>query len=335
VAIDGTVATRVTLDGGSLATTTSKRFLSVAEGAPSATDNRAGSSIWVSLLSLNFQNARVESAGRLRTLVEKIRMFDVSFTNCVATNSASVTNAAGGALFVRAPDNVGLTFRPDVRLTRVSFKGNKTLAGGSVTNPEGGGFFLGANNGCVGHVLLTDVTVGGRNAADQNLADGDYGGASIFRAESVSIARSNFQSDVPQNGEVGGLRAYSTNGGAVSIGYPTFIDNRAKTGSGGLSVTNNVLSSVLLRDVTLMGNAARYSGGAYISNNGSVIVSNFTISSNVATSYAGGLVMTGSIGAVTLDDITISANRVNDGSESTRLPRCLSRRFHPRPIHSR
>ena len=64
VAVDGTVATRITLDGGSLATTTSKRFLSVAEVAPSATDNRTGSSIWVSLLSLNFQNARVESAGR-------------------------------------------------------------------------------------------------------------------------------------------------------------------------------------------------------------------------------------------------------------------------------
>lgn len=97
--------------------------------------------------------------------VEKIRMFDISFTNCVATNSASVTNPAGGALFVRAPDNVGLTFRPDVWLTRVSFKGNKALAGGSATNPEGGEFFLGANNGRVSHVLLTDVPVGGPNAA--------------------------------------------------------------------------------------------------------------------------------------------------------------------------
>ena len=111
-----------------------------------------------------------------------------------------MTNPAGGALFVRAPDNVGLTFRPDVWLTRVSFKGNKALAGGSATNPEGGGFFLGANNGRVGHVLLTDVPVGGPNAANQNLADGDYGGASIFRAERVSIAGSNFQSNVAQNG---------------------------------------------------------------------------------------------------------------------------------------
>lgn len=47
VTIEGSAATRITLDGGSLLATTSKRILAAAEVAPSVSDSRTGSSIWV------------------------------------------------------------------------------------------------------------------------------------------------------------------------------------------------------------------------------------------------------------------------------------------------
>ena len=315
VAIESAIASRITIDGGSTSTTTSKRILAIVEAAPSTTESRAGNSIWVSLINLNFQNARVESAGGCVLSFEIIRMFDVSLTNCISTNTATIANGGGGALFVRAPDTSGLTFRPDVRLTRVSFKGNKALAGGSASNPGGGAFFLGSSNGRVGHVVLTEVIVGGPNVADQNYADGGSGGGSIIRAESVSITDSLFQGNVAQNGEVGGLRINTMSGdGTATILNTKFIDNRCKTFGGGLNVTSNFSSAVLLRDVIVTGNSAQNFGGADVNNNKSVSISNSTFSSNVATSNGGGLNVTGNTGAVALDDLTISANRVTDGA---------------------
>ena len=311
VAIEATAATRITLDGGSTSATTSKRILTVAEVRPSATDDRSGSSIWVSLINLNFQNARVESAGGCVLSLENIRIFDAAFTNCIASNTPTLASAAGGALFVRAADNNGLSFRPDVRLTRVTFKGNKALAGGNASNPGGGAFFLGSSTGRVGHVYLSDVIVGGPNAADQNLADGGYGGGSITRAESVSIATSTFQGNVAQNAEVGGLRVDGTNG-TVTISNSAFLNNRAQTSHGGLRVTNNGL--VVLRGLSVAGNTAQQSGGGMTaSNNLGVILSRSNVTGNTASSSNGGLTAN-SNGAVTIDDVTISANKALNGT---------------------
>lgn len=311
--IDGTAATAITLDGGSSATITAKRILAIVEAAPSGA-TLAGSSIWVNLYSLNFQNARVESAGACVLSFENLRIFTTNFTNCVATNTPTLTGAAGGALFMRAADNVSTTFRPDARLTRVTFKGNKALAGGSANNPGGGAFYLGSGSGRMGNVVLTDVIVGGPNVADQNYADGGYGGGSITRAESVSVSNSTFQGNVAQNTEVGGLRINSMTGeGGATIINSKFLDNRCKTYGGGLNVTSNFLSTVLLRDVTVTGNSAQTFGGADINNNASVVVSNSTFSSNVASNNGGGLNVSGNTGAVALDDVIVSANRVTDG----------------------
>ena len=139
--IDGGAATAITLDGGSLTATPNKRILGIAE-FPAAGASLAGSSIWVNLLSLNFQNARVESAGACVLSFENLRIFNANFSNCVATNTPTVAPAAGGALFMRASDNAASTVRPDARLTRVIFKGDKALDGGSASNPGGGAFFL-------------------------------------------------------------------------------------------------------------------------------------------------------------------------------------------------
>ena len=311
--IDGGAAGSITLDGGSVAATTSKRILAIVESAP-AVETRAGSSIWVNLYSLNFQNARVESAGGCVLSFENLRIFTTSFTNCVSTNTPSLANAAGGGLFMRAADNGSNTFRPDARLTRVTFKGNKALNGGNTSNPGGGAFYLGSGSGRMGNVVLTDVIVGGPNLADQNYADGGYGGGSITRAESASITNSLFQGNVAQNSEVGGLRINSMGGeGAAIILNTKFLDNRCKTYGGGLNVTSNFSSPVLLRDVVVTGNNAQYYGGADVNNNKSVTISNSTFSSNVASSNAGGLNVTGNTGAVALDDVTISGNRVSDG----------------------
>jgi hypothetical protein len=315
--IDGAaaVSTNITLDGGSAAATTAKRILAVSEAAPSGA-TLVGSSIWVNLFSLNFQNARAETAGACVLSFENLRVFSASFSNCVATNTPTVAVAAGGALFVRAPNNTTSTFRPDVRLTRVSFKGNKALAGGSTNNPGGGAFYLGSGSGRVGNVVLTDVIVGGPNVADQNYADGGYGGGSITRAETVTISNSTFQGNVAQNGEVGGLRINSMSGeGAAVIINSKFLDNRSKTNGGGLNITSNTASPVLLRDVTVTGNSAQRYGGADINNNAAVTISNSTFSNNVASAQGGGINVSGNTGAVAIDDVIISGNRTTDGTE--------------------
>lgn len=312
--IDGTTATNITLDGGlSGATTTTLRIMSISEFTPSG-GTSAGNSIWVNIYGIKFQNARVESAGACVFSVENLRLFAVEFTNCIATNTPTVATAAGGALFMRAADNAADSFRPDARLTRVTFRGNKALAGGSTTNPGGGAFFLGSSTGRMGNVVLTDVIVGGPNAADQNYADGGYGGGSITRAESVSITDSLFQGNVAQNSEVGGFRINSMSGeGAATIINSRFLDNRSKTGAGGLKLNNNFSSRVLLRDVVVTGNSAQNNGGADVNNNKSVTISNSSFSFNTASNNGGGLNVSGNTGAVALDDLTISGNRVTDG----------------------
>ena len=310
--IDGGAATNVTLDGGSTAATTSKRILAVYEAAPAGT-TLSGSSIWVNLYSLNFQNARVESAGACVLSFENLRIFSANFTNCVATNTPTVALAAGGALFMRAPNNTATTFRPDARLTRVYFKGNKALAGGSTSNPGGGAFYLGSGSGRMGNVVLTDVVVGGPNAADQNYADGGYGGGSIARAESVSVSNSTFQGNVAQNSEVGGLRIDSMGGeGVATVFNSSFLSNSAKEGRA-LSVTNNTASPVILRNLTINGNTGRGNVGLNIRGNRSVVLSNSTISNNIATDYTAGMALEDTAGSVEVDDVVISGNKVLNG----------------------
>ncbi len=314
LAIDALSVTRITIDGGSTSATPTKRILAIAEVVPSAAESRAGSSIWVSLLNLNFQNARVESAGACVLSFENIRLFDVSFTNCVSTNTPAVATGGGGALFVRAADNNALTFRPDVRLTRVTFRGNKALAGGSTTNPGGGAFFLGSSNGRLGHVVLSGVTVGGPTAVDQNYADGGYGGGSIFRAESVSVSNSNFQGNVALNGEVGGLRIDSMSGeGAATVFNSSFTANSASNG-GALSITNNTASPVIARNLTIDGNTSRGNTGLNMRGNRSIVLSNSNISNNIATASNAGMTLENTTGNVEIDDVIISGNRVLNGS---------------------
>lgn len=54
ITIDGAAAIRIRLHGGLLATTTNRRILAVSEVVPTLSNNRAGSSIWVPLVNLNF-----------------------------------------------------------------------------------------------------------------------------------------------------------------------------------------------------------------------------------------------------------------------------------------
>lgn len=80
----------------------------------------------------------------------------------------------------------------------------------------------------MGNVALTDVVVGGPNAADQNYADGGYGGRPITRAESVSFSNSTFQGNVSQNSEVAGLRINSMSGEGPPSSTLNFWTTEAK-----------------------------------------------------------------------------------------------------------
>lgn len=165
----------------------------------------------------------------------------------------------------------------------------------------------------MGHVVLDNVTVGGPNAADQNDADGGYGGGSVTRADSVSVSNSSFRGNVAQNSEVGGLRV-GNSVGLVSITNSSFVTNRAAQNCGGLSVTSNT-SDVVLRGLNVDGNlAGTYSAGAHIVGNASLMISASVFDNNIAGQASAGMSVDRHLGRVVIEDTSISGNRVTNGS---------------------
>ncbi|TAG78819.1 MAG: hypothetical protein EAZ21_11905 [Betaproteobacteria bacterium] len=309
ISLDGSAgsSSRITLDAAATPTT-NRRIMRFQESST----NRftAGTSAWAQVLSMNLRNARMEGAGGCVFSNESVRFTDVEFSNC-----ESAVSGIAGALYVAASDNASTSFRPNVRLSRVTFKNNRAFNTGNTA--QGGAFLLGANNARAGHVSFTDVTVGGAQVGDGNIATGQYGGGLIVNAESVSITNSRFENNMALSGNAGALLITGTLSSAVTIIDTTFTKNTANGQIGALWVQNNGTSSVLLRRVNVTQNTAQSIGGMRLNgNSGNVDLTGVNVTDNTATSSVGGAQFdsNSSVGTVRIVDSQFSGNSVSAGS---------------------
>jgi hypothetical protein len=310
ISLDGSAGTasRITLDAAATPTT-NRRIMRFQES--NAPRNSAGTSTWAQVLSINFRNSRTEGSGGCVFSNESVRFIDVEFSNC-----ESAVSGIAGALFVAASDNASTSFRPNVRLSRVTFKGNRAV--NASNNGQGGAFLLGTSTGGrVGHVSFTDVTVGGAVVADGNTSNGQYGGGLIVNADSVSIAASRFENNAAQNGSVGGLLVTGTLSSAVTIVNSAFNQNTATAQVGGLRISGNGTSTILLQGVDVTFNqASSIAGIEVVQNGGAIIADQLVVWYNTAVQNVGGAQFHFNSGpsGVTITDSSFSANRVTNGS---------------------
>jgi hypothetical protein len=312
VSLDGSAGTssRITLDAG--ATPTTNRRIMRFQELSTATRNSAGTSAWAQVLSLNLRNSRQASLGGCMFSAESVRLIDVEFSNCESANGL------GGAFFAAATDTASTSFRPNVRMSRVTFKGNRAINPTTAASGQGGAFLIGtSSNGRVGHVSLSDVTVGGATLADGNTSSGQFGGGLIVNADSVTITNSRFENNVASNGGVGGLLITGTLSSAVTIVNTTFTKNSATGPVGALRINNNGSSTILLQGVDVTSNqAASIAGIEVVQNSGAIVADRLNVLQNTAVQNTGGALFhfNSSPSGITISDSSFSANRVTDGS---------------------
>lgn len=315
VRIDGTVGGgRITLDGGATPTT-NRRIMRISR-VPAAGANLDGSGNWVSIVGINFRNSRIEASAGCVFAFENIRLQSVDFSNC-----ESFTGLGGGAIAVIPFNGQDTTFRPDVTLENVVFRGNRASTSAGTT--QGGAFVFGAGGQRIGHVVMSNVVVGGASPSDGNVAQGFNGGGRIVSAETVTIDGSMFRNNVAQAGEVGGLRIEAT-AGPINISNTTFLENRASSAStsgpqpnvGALQLLNNASQAINLQKVGILNNQARQRGGLHVlGNSGRIVLRDVVLSGNEATEFAGGAEFNANTGpGVLIADSKIEGNRVTAGS---------------------
>jgi hypothetical protein len=134
------------------------------------------------------------------------------------------------------------------------------------------------------------ITVNGNHAGRSFTVD--FGVAAAL--DGLTIADGN-----ATNSSGGGIY----NAGVLTVRATTLQGNFATDGGG---IYNG--GTLTLTDSTLTGNSALYAGG--IENYGTLTVSNSTLSGNVAASFGGSL-WTSTSAAMTLTNVTVTANRAN------------------------
>jgi hypothetical protein len=160
ISLDGSAGgtSRITLDAAATSTT-NRRIMRFQEVG--TTRFTAGTSAWAQVLNVNFRNSHTEGSGGCVFSNESVRFTDVEFSNC----ESAVTGIAG-ALYVAAADNASTSFRPNVRLSRVTFKGNRAV--NTSNNSQGGAFS--------GSITVESSIVGGRAfPATTNVLDAPNG----------------------------------------------------------------------------------------------------------------------------------------------------------------
>ncbi|MBN4003431.1 Calx-beta domain-containing protein [Nostoc sp. LPT] len=188
---------------------------------------------------------------------------------------------------------------------------NSTISG-NTTNSYGGGIYSTSS------VTLNDSSISGNIA---NLGGG------IYSSSSVTLNDSTLSGNTA-NSNGGGIFINGSNN-SVTISNSTISSNRAKTNGGGIYSSNTTVSnstifgntadsdnngqgdgggiystnSVIVSDSSISGNIANLGGGIYSTN---VTVNNSTLSDNTANSNGGGIYSSTS---VTTSNSTISSNR--------------------------
>jgi CSLREA domain-containing protein len=183
------------------------------------------------------------------------------------------------------------------RVVHVLASGTATLSGlrvtGGATTGSGGGIF---NDG---NVTLTNSTVSGNEAGDDN--GGDGGG--IYNTGTATVTNSTVSgNEAGDDGRGGGIH----NADTLILTKTTVRGNSADFGGGGI----HNFGTLTLTKSTVSGNeAAAFGGGGGIRNLGTATVTKSTVSGNEATNGFGGGIY--NEGTATVTKSTVSGNSAN------------------------
>jgi hypothetical protein len=192
-----------------------------------------------------------------------------------STISGNSASSLGGGIY----NNGG-----SVTVSNSTFAGNSAGFGGGIHN----------NNG--GSVTVSNSTFAGNSAT--------IGGGIRNSGGSVTVSNSTFAGNSASN--IGG-GIYSSAGGTLTVSNSAFFGNSASD-AGGIF---NGLGSVTVSNSTFAGNSASDTGGGVL-NLSTLMVSNSTFFGNSASSFGGGI-FNRENGTLTVSNSTISDNGAQPG----------------------
>jgi predicted outer membrane repeat protein len=210
----------------------------------------------------------------------------LALTDCGVRNNAATANGGGGLY-----NDGALT------LTGCTFSGNTTQGS---TSTAGGGL----SNTAAGTVTASDCTFADNTAAGSGPAAGS--GAGLANSGALTISGSTFSGNSAASD---GGAIYSD--GALAVSATTFGGNSA--GSDGGAIRSGG-SSLAVSASTFTDNTAESVGGALDTTDATATLTNCTLVGNTAGSLGGAVEAEALGGAVTLTNVTVTANRVASGT---------------------
>ncbi len=269
----------------------------------------------------------------------------ISATTTIDGNGRITLNGSNQSIILKINSNVPLLTVQNLRFINAkNTDSNTQINGGAISA------YYKSNLTVINSTFENNVTDSPYVDANRNL---DFGGGAIYLHTGLLIVRnSTFKNNRSIDGAGGAIHTLHSN---VDITDSTFENNQA-TGYGGAFYNDGVLSatgSVIFRRNSFIGNTGNGQGGAafvylyarypnstitidssrFINNrlgldevnhsfggglrlgSGTVLVKDSVFSGNSAV-LQGGAIWSGESGAITLDNVTISGNRVTDPSNS-------------------
>lgn len=236
--------------------------------------------------------------GKIYTL-QQVNNTSIYGPNGLPVITTAITIEGNGATIVRDEN------APEFRIIEVTSTGdltlNATTISGGYLGPSfpytyGAGIY---NNG--GNVTLTNSTVSNNTAI--------YFGAGLCNIDGNLTIENSTISDNSNEDDGAGI---FNDGGEVLLLHSTVSGNLADGSEGG-GIFNEAYSTVIALNSTISGNLAGF-GGAGISNDGVITLTNSTVTQNV-TEGTGGGIRTRTTATNTLQMSIVSGNRASAGNE--------------------
>jgi len=200
----------------------------------------------------------------------------LTLQNLTLTKGNSGANCGGA---------VSVTYQGTLTIINVTLSDNQSICGGAIANDRGtvsvtnstfmNNFSTGPagaiSNG--GPMTITNSTFSG------NSTTGNQHGGAIINGDSLNIINSTFTGNHTDGSGWGGC--IMNNGGTLIINNSTFSDNTTKTYGGAIAINFGPVTAI---NSTFYNNSAVGFGGAiWVNEQGSLTVTNGTLSGNVAS----------------------------------------------------
>jgi hypothetical protein len=185
----------------------------------------------------------------------------------------------------------------------VGFDSAAEFRGVTLTNGLGDTLFGGGAVNNQGTLTLTDSVVSGNTLPSTS---GGFSGAGLFNDNTLTLVRTTVTNNLASpNSSGGGIYNNGDNAAVLTI-IDSVVSNNL-IGSNGGGIASSGLATATIIGSTISGNTAVGFGGAGIYNDGSLTVTNSTISGNFSGSSGAGLTNS-QHGVTELNNVTIAAN---------------------------